>query len=90
MKSRETLKDRSTYYAINKIIDNPQVMREVIAKNHPCFTHPGAEEIYGNRTEDMDRYANTYAGLADTVWREQYQDTEQSGREVSLSQSSTV
>jgi MoaA/NifB/PqqE/SkfB family radical SAM enzyme len=54
------------------IIDNPQVMREVIAKNHPYFTHPGAEEIYTNRAKDMDRYANTYACLADVIWKEEY------------------
>jgi MoaA/NifB/PqqE/SkfB family radical SAM enzyme len=54
------------------IIDNPQVMREVIQKNRPYFTHPGAEEIYTSKAGDMDRYANTYACLADMVWREEY------------------
>ncbi len=54
------------------IIDNPHVMREVIAENHPYFTHPGAEEIYTTKAGDMDRYANTYACLADMTWREEY------------------
>jgi MoaA/NifB/PqqE/SkfB family radical SAM enzyme len=54
------------------IIDNPHVMREVIAENHPYFTHPGAEEIYTSKARDMDQYANTYACLADMIWREEY------------------
>jgi MoaA/NifB/PqqE/SkfB family radical SAM enzyme len=54
------------------IIDNPQVMREVIDKNHPYFTHPGAEEIYTFRSKYMDRYAGKYGELADRVWREEY------------------
>jgi MoaA/NifB/PqqE/SkfB family radical SAM enzyme len=54
------------------IIDNPHVMREVIATNQPYFTHPGAEEIYTRKAGDMDRYANTYACLADMVWRDEY------------------
>ena len=56
------------------IIDNPHVMRDVIQKNRPYFTHPGAEEIYTSKAGDMDRYANTYACLADMVWREEYLD----------------
>lgn len=54
------------------IIDNPRVMREVIAANHPYFTHPGAEEIYTFRSKYMDRYAERYGDLADRVWREEY------------------
>jgi MoaA/NifB/PqqE/SkfB family radical SAM enzyme len=54
------------------IIDNPHVMREVIAKNCPYFTHPGAEEIYTFRSKYMDRYAQRYGELADRVWEEEY------------------
>lgn len=54
------------------IIDNPHVMRDVIKKNHPYFTHPGAEEIYTARSKDMDNYASTYACLADLIWGEEY------------------
>jgi MoaA/NifB/PqqE/SkfB family radical SAM enzyme len=68
------------------IIDNPQVMREVIAANHPYFTHPGAEEIYTKRAKDMDRYANAYACLADMIWREEYKGTEGAAQEPLLSQ----
>jgi len=54
------------------IIDNPHVMREVIAKTGARFTHPGAEEIYTVHKERMDAYAAGWAELADWIWREQY------------------
>ncbi|MBW2078680.1 MAG: radical SAM protein, partial [Deltaproteobacteria bacterium] len=54
------------------IIDNPHVMRDVIQKNRPYFTHPGAEEIYTFRSKYMDRYAEKYGKLADRVWKEEY------------------
>jgi len=61
------------------IIDNPQVMREVIEKNHPYFTHPGAEEIYTFRSKYMDRYAERYGELADRVWKEEYLNMKEAG-----------
>jgi MoaA/NifB/PqqE/SkfB family radical SAM enzyme len=54
------------------IIDNPHIMREVINKNRPYYTHPGAEEIYTFRSKEMDNYAKDYAFLADRVWKEEY------------------
>jgi MoaA/NifB/PqqE/SkfB family radical SAM enzyme len=61
------------------IIDNPQVMREVIEKNHPYFTHPGAEEIYTFRSKYLDRYAENYGVLADRVWKEEYLNIKEAG-----------
>jgi MoaA/NifB/PqqE/SkfB family radical SAM enzyme len=54
------------------IIDNPHVMREVIAETKPYFTHPGAEEIYTIRSGDMDNYAERFGELADVVWNSEY------------------
>jgi len=54
------------------IIDNPHVMREVIAETGPYFTHPGAEEIYTTLSEDMDQYAERFGRFADTVWNNEY------------------
>jgi MoaA/NifB/PqqE/SkfB family radical SAM enzyme len=54
------------------IIDNPHVMRDVIEKNHPYFTHPGAGEIYTVKATEIDSHANAYACLADMIWREEY------------------
>ncbi len=54
------------------IIDNPHVMREIIAQIKPRFTHPGAEQIYTECKEEMDAYAARYAALADEIWRREY------------------
>ena len=56
------------------IIDNPHVMRDVIAKNHPYFTHPGAEEIYTIKSKQMDEYAERYGKLAEIIWNTEYRD----------------
>jgi hypothetical protein len=61
-------------------------MREVIEKNHPYFTHPGAEEIYTTKAKDMDRYADTYGCLADMVWRAEYKDQEEAEHGSDVSQ----
>jgi hypothetical protein len=54
------------------IIDNPHVMRELIEETKPYFTHPGAEEIYTTKSDEMDAYAGNFAELADTVWQNEY------------------
>lgn len=41
------------------IIDNPHVMRQVIRAINPRFTHPGAEEIYTHKKNDMDKVSST-------------------------------
>jgi hypothetical protein len=55
------------------IIDNPHVMREVIQEARPYFTHKGAEEIYTERKDEMDHYAETFGKLAEKVWEREYQ-----------------
>ena len=54
------------------IIDNPHIMRELVAEVNPYFTHPGAEEIYMEKKELMDEYAKRYGDLADKIWSEEY------------------
>ena len=54
------------------IIDNPHVMRELIEETKPYFTHPGAEEIYATKSQEMDAYAERFAKLADRVWQNEY------------------
>ncbi len=56
------------------IIDNPHVMREIIQKMKPKFTHEGADEIYTKLKDEMDRYAERYGILADKVWEEEYDE----------------
>ncbi len=57
------------------IIDNPHIMREVIEICRPSFTHPGAEEIYTVKKDQMDAYASRWAKYADKIWREEYLST---------------
>jgi len=54
------------------IVDNPHVMREVIEQTKPRFTHPGAEEIYTTKKDQMDAYAARWGELADRVWKNDY------------------
>ena len=54
------------------IIDNPHVMRDVIANTGARFTHPGAEEIYTLHKDRLDAYAARWGRLADRVWQEEY------------------
>jgi MoaA/NifB/PqqE/SkfB family radical SAM enzyme len=58
------------------IIDNPHVMRAVIREVDPRFTHPGAEEIYTVKKNEMDAYAERWAKLADEIWKKEYLDKE--------------
>lgn len=63
------------------IIDNPHVMRQVIRAINPRFTHPGAEEIYTHKKNDMDAYAARWGKLADEIWQREYVD-QNVGREA--------
>jgi hypothetical protein len=56
------------------IIDNPHVMRQVIREINPRFTHPGAEEIYTEKKNELDAYAARWGKLADEVWQREYVD----------------
>ncbi len=66
------------------IIDNPQVMREVIAETKPYFTHPGAEEIYTTKSDDLDVYAARFGKLADQIWHQEYVDGQYVGDTMGL------
>ncbi len=54
------------------IIDNPHIMREVIQETHPYFTHEGADEIYTERKDEIDQYAESFGKFADEVWEKEY------------------
>lgn len=58
------------------IIDEPSVLREVVAEEGAHPTHPGAESIITELAPALDRYADEYARLADPVWAKQYQAAE--------------
>jgi len=52
------------------IIDNPNVLREVIAEGGAHPTHPGAETIINELAGALDKYAEEYGKLVDSAWRE--------------------
>jgi len=49
-------------------------MRQVIREINPRFTHPGAEEIYTQKKNELDAYAARWGKLADEVWQREYVD----------------
>lgn len=54
------------------LIDNPKVLREVLAETGARPTHPGAESLAGELAEGLDRYAEEYAAVVDPIWEKEY------------------
>jgi MoaA/NifB/PqqE/SkfB family radical SAM enzyme len=49
------------------IIDKPEISRKVISENRAYFTHEGAEIVYENLADEIDRYAQEYGVVADRL-----------------------
>lgn len=58
------------------IIDHPHVLRELVASHHARPTHPGAEAILEELSEEIDGYASGVKAAFDPLWesagREKY------------------
>ena len=54
------------------IIDNPYILRQVVAKCGAHATHPGGETVITELKDALDNYARRYAEIADKVWQEEY------------------
>ena len=54
------------------IIDNPHILREIVAESGAYPTHEGAETIVGCLARPLDKYAGDYKKIADEVWDEEY------------------
>lgn len=54
------------------IIDNPWVLREIVAETGARPTHEGAESILIDLKEMLDDYARQMHQLTDKVWEEQF------------------
>ncbi|MGQ9629807.1 MAG: radical SAM protein [bacterium] len=54
------------------IIDNPQILRDVVAETGAHPTHDGAETIITELKDHLDWYAREYGAVADRAWREEY------------------
>ncbi len=54
------------------IIDNPYILRDIVAETGAYPTHEGAETIVGCLARPLDKYAGDYKKIADKVWVEEY------------------
>ncbi|MBN1298078.1 MAG: radical SAM protein, partial [Actinobacteria bacterium] len=59
------------------IIDNPHILRDIVAETGAHPTHDGAETIITDLAKDLDAYAAAYAKIADKVWEEEYMPDEE-------------
>lgn len=54
------------------IIDNPHILREIVAESGAYPTHEGAETVVGCLARPLDKYAGDYKKIADKAWDEEY------------------
>jgi MoaA/NifB/PqqE/SkfB family radical SAM enzyme len=59
------------YYRPCMIIDHPHLLRQVVGECRAHPTHPGAEAILTEFSDELDRYALAYGKWADALWKEQ-------------------
>jgi len=61
------------YYRPCLIIDHPHLLRQVVGECKAYPTHPHAEAILTDFSDDLDHYARVYGKMADELWQEQNQ-----------------
>jgi MoaA/NifB/PqqE/SkfB family radical SAM enzyme len=59
------------------IIDNPQVLRDIVAETGAYPTHMGAETIVTCFAKDLDEYSAAYKKIADKAWNNEYLNEEE-------------
>jgi len=59
------------YFRPCLIIDHPHLLRQVVEESGAHPTHPGAESILTQFSDDMNQYASAFGKLADALWEEQ-------------------
>lgn len=64
------------------IIDNPQMLRDVIAETGAHPTHEGAETIITTLAKPLDEYAEVWKCYADKAWETEYDHYTDSGQRV--------
>lgn len=65
---------RDNYLTPCMLIDEPDVLRQAVARYHAHPTHPGAETLVTNLKHEIDEYASSYRAIADDVWEREYKD----------------
>lgn len=64
------------------IIDNPHVLREIVAETGAYPTHDGAETVITCLAKQLDEYASEYEKIADEAWEEEYVPQEEKEKVV--------
>jgi MoaA/NifB/PqqE/SkfB family radical SAM enzyme len=64
------------------IIDNPQVLRDIVAETGAHPTHEGAETIITTLAKPLDEYAAEWKCHADEAWDKEYNTYTDSGQRV--------
>ncbi|MBN2073766.1 MAG: radical SAM protein, partial [Actinobacteria bacterium] len=64
------------------IIDNPHVLRDIVAETGAYPTHDGAETIIGCLARPLDEYAEKYASIVDPIWEKEYKPAEEKEKAV--------
>jgi MoaA/NifB/PqqE/SkfB family radical SAM enzyme len=59
------------YFRPCLILDHPRLLREVVKETGALPTHPGAETLLTQLSDDMEKYASAFGKLADVLWEEQ-------------------
>jgi len=63
-------------------LDNPWVLRDIVAETGAYPTHEGAETLITSLAKDLDKYAAEYKVIADKAWKEEYVPEEEGDVEV--------
>jgi hypothetical protein len=68
MRSRQPLSEN--YFRPCLLIDHPEDGREFALRHAGYFTHEGAEQLFTEFAQAIDRYAEAYGEIAEEAWRE--------------------
>jgi hypothetical protein len=68
MRSRQPFSEN--YFRSCPLIDHPQEGREFALRHAKYFTHEGAEQLFTDFAQAIDRYAEAYGEIAEEAWRE--------------------
>jgi len=63
-------------------LDNPWVLRDIVAETNAYPTHEGAETLITDLADSLDKYAAEYKVIADKAWKEEYQPEEEEKEEL--------
>jgi MoaA/NifB/PqqE/SkfB family radical SAM enzyme len=72
MRSRQPFSEN--YLRPCLLIDHPEEGREFALRHAGYFTHEGAEQLFTQFAQAIDRYAEAYGEIAEEAWREKIRD----------------